>query len=114
MSKNNTVVAETRSCTRVTRPLPRYRKPHALESYPPDLYQETQGVPRPSRVPSTDNLVWPRCLLVRMGRPQKSAVASRNNGARATNKGMTKNVKKELFGGYSPRGSYVIKTVGNS
>ena len=50
-----------------------------------------------------------------MGRPKKSALASRNNGARATNKGMAKNVKKELFGGYSPRGSYmgsyVIKTV---
>ena len=45
-----------------------------------------------------------------MGRPKKAAQASRRNGARATNKGKATNVKKELFGGYSPRGSYVIKS----
>ena len=59
--------------------------------------------------------VWPSAarigLSVVMGRPSKAKQASRNNGAHANNKGKAVNVKKELFGGYSPGGSYVIKTV---
>ena len=46
-----------------------------------------------------------------MGRPKKAAQASKANGATAKNKGKAVDVKKELFGGYSPGGSYTIKTI---
>ena len=44
-----------------------------------------------------------------MGRPKKSAVASRSNGALATNKGKVVNVKEELCGGYDTDGTYVVR-----
>ena len=44
-----------------------------------------------------------------MGRPKKSAQASRTNGAKAKNKGLAVNVNMELFGGFSDDGTYVIK-----
>ena len=46
-----------------------------------------------------------------MGRLKKSVRASRTNGALAKNKGLAVDVKKELFGGYSPGGTYHIRTV---
>ena len=46
-----------------------------------------------------------------MGRLKKSVRASRSNGALAKNKGLAVDVKKELFGGYSPGGTYHINTV---
>ena len=46
-----------------------------------------------------------------MGRLKKSVRASRTNGALAKNKGLAVDVKKELFGGYSPGGTYHINTV---
>ena len=44
-----------------------------------------------------------------MGRPKKSAVASRANGGLATNKGKAVNVKEGLCGGYDTDGTYVVR-----
>ena len=47
-----------------------------------------------------------------MGRPKKSAVASRANGGCAGNKGKVVNGSEELFGHYSTGGTYVVtKTI---
>ena len=44
-----------------------------------------------------------------MGRPKKSAAASRVNGSCAANKGKIVNGKEELFGHYSDNGTYIVK-----
>ena len=60
------------------------------------------GPENPS-APAIDRVSLERPLDA-MGRPKKAALASRANGATAKNKGKAVDVKKELFGGYSPGG----------